>query len=98
MPLLVKYLCSTYYIIYGILQVVSEHFPRYKIVVYFLFRVETYYNVLKLHRFFIMCINPQLRGNTCRKYKWYLSTHLLDTLITNVGTPLSHSASDNTCI
>jgi hypothetical protein len=32
------------------------------------------------------------------KYKWYLSAHLLATLVTHVGTPSSGSASNNTCI
>jgi hypothetical protein len=32
------------------------------------------------------------------KYKWYLSAHLLATLVTPVGTPSSGSASENTCI
>jgi hypothetical protein len=62
------------------------------------FRVETYSNVLKLHRYGITCINPHSRIHTHRKYKWYLSAHLLATLVTPVGTPSSGSTSDNTCI
>ena len=61
-------------------------------------RVETYSNVFNLKRYFITCIKPQLGIHTCRKYKWYLSTHLLATLVTLVGTPSSGSASDNTCV
>jgi hypothetical protein len=43
-----------------------------------------------------MCINPRSGSHACRKYKWYLSTHLLATIVTPVGTPSSGSASDNT--
>ena len=32
------------------------------------------------------------------KYKWYLSAHMLVTLVTPLGTPSSGSASYNTCI
>jgi hypothetical protein len=32
LPFLANYLCSAYYFISGILQVVSEHLPRQKIV------------------------------------------------------------------
>jgi hypothetical protein len=32
------------------------------------------------------------------KYKWYLSAHMLVTLVTPLGTPSSGSASDNTYI
>jgi hypothetical protein len=32
------------------------------------------------------------------KYKWYLSEHLLATLVTHFGTPVSDSTSDNTFI
>jgi hypothetical protein len=45
-----------------------------------------------------MHINSWLGIHTCRKYKWYLRTHMLATLVTHVGTPLSGSASDNTYI
>ena len=45
-----------------------------------------------------MHINPQLRIHTHRKCEWYLSAHLLATLVTLVGTPLSGSASNKTCI
>jgi hypothetical protein len=62
------------------------------------FRVETYFDVFKLQRSVVTCINPQSRIHTWNKYKWYLSTHLLSTLVTPVGTPPSDSASDNTCI
>jgi hypothetical protein len=57
-----------------------------------------YSNVFKLKRFIVMCINPRLGIHTRRKYKWYLSAHLLATLVTHVGTPSSGSPSDNTCI
>ena len=62
------------------------------------FRVETYSNVLKLHRSVIMRINSWSDSNTHRKYKWYLRTHMLATLVTHVGTPSSGSASENTYI
>ena len=32
------------------------------------------------------------------KYKWYLSAHMLATLVTLVDTPLNGSTSDSTCI
>jgi hypothetical protein len=64
----------------------------------FFFRVETYSGVFKLQRSVVTRINPQSGIHTCRKYKWYLSTHLLATLVTPVGTPSSGSASENTCI
>jgi hypothetical protein len=57
-----------------------------------------YSDVFKLQRFGVTCINPRSRIHTCRKYKGYLSAHLLATLVTHVGTPSSGSASDNTCI
>jgi hypothetical protein len=62
------------------------------------FRVETYSGVLKLQRSVVTCINPWSGSHTRRKYKRYLSAHLLATLVTPVGTPSSGSASDNTCI
>jgi hypothetical protein len=82
----------------GILQVVSEHFPRQKVWVNFFFRVETYSDVFKPQRSVVTRINPRLRDSYTRKYKWYLSAHLLATLVTPVGTPSSGSASDNTCV
>jgi hypothetical protein len=57
-----------------------------------------YSNVLKLQRFVITCIKNQLGSNTCWKYKCYLSTHLLGTLVTPVGTPSSGSTPDNNYI
>jgi hypothetical protein len=39
-----------------------------------------------------------VEGFIRRKYKWYVSAHLLATLVTPVGTPSSGSASDNTCV
>jgi hypothetical protein len=62
------------------------------------FRVETYSDVLKLQRYVITRINLHGRGVIHRKYKLYLSAHMLATLVTLVGTPSSGSASDNTCI
>jgi hypothetical protein len=82
----------------GILQVVSENFPRQKIVGKLFFRVETYSGFFKLQRSIVTCINPQFGIHTHRKYKWYLRAHLLATLVTPVHTPSSRSASDNTCI
>ena len=52
------------------------------------FKVETYSDVFKLQIYVITCINPRSRIHTHKKYKWYLSTHLLSTLVTPVGTPL----------
>jgi hypothetical protein len=62
------------------------------------FRVETYSGVLKLQIFVVTCIKSRLGSHTRMKYKWYLSAHLLSTLVTPIGTPLSGSASENTCI
>jgi hypothetical protein len=62
------------------------------------FRVETYFDVLKLQRSVVTCINPRLGSYTRGKHKRYLSAHLLATLVTLVGTPSSGSALDNTCI
>jgi hypothetical protein len=62
------------------------------------FRVETYSGILKLQRSVVTCIYLHSRSHTCKEYKWYLSTHLLATNVTHVGTPSSGSASDNTCI
>jgi hypothetical protein len=62
------------------------------------FRVETYSDVLNLQISIITFINPWSRSDTRRKYKRYSSTHLLATLVTPVGNPLSGSASQNTCI
>jgi hypothetical protein len=45
-----------------------------------------------------MDINPQSGIHAHKKYKWYLSAHLLATLVTPVGTPSSGSTLDNTCI
>jgi hypothetical protein len=45
-----------------------------------------------------MHINPHLGIHTRFKYKWYSRKHLLSTLVTHVGTPLSGNASDITCI
>jgi hypothetical protein len=69
-----------------------------KLWVNFFSRVETYSNVLKLQRSVITCINPRSGIHTHMKYKWYLSAHLLATLVTHVSTLLSGSASENTCI
>ena len=57
-----------------------------------------YFDVLNLNIYVVTCINLWLWSHTCRKYKWYLSAHLLVTLVTPFGTPSSGSASDNTCI
>jgi hypothetical protein len=62
------------------------------------FKVETYSDILKLQRSIVTCINPRSGSHTHRKYKRYLSTHLLATLVTHIGTPSSGSESDNTCI
>jgi hypothetical protein len=98
LPFLANYFYSAYYFIFGILQVVLEHLPRQKNVGNFFFRVETYSDIFKLHRFVVMRINPWSGIHTRRKYKWYLSAHLLATLVTPVGTPSSGSASNITCI
>jgi hypothetical protein len=78
--------------------VVSDHFPRQKIVGNFVFKVEKYSNIFKLQRTVVTCINMWSGIHTCKKYKWYLSTHMLATLVTYVGTALCGSAPDNTCI
>jgi hypothetical protein len=57
-----------------------------------------YFNVFKLQRYVITHINPWFGIHTHRKYKWYLSAHLLATLVNLFGTPSSGSASDNTYI
>jgi hypothetical protein len=62
------------------------------------FRVETYSGVFKLQRSVVTHINLWSRIHTHRKYKRYLSTHILATLVTLVGTPSSVSTSYNTCI
>jgi hypothetical protein len=62
------------------------------------FQGRDVFYVLKLQRSVVTCINLWSGSNTRRKYKWYLSAHLLATLVTPVGTPSSGSASDNTCI
>jgi hypothetical protein len=62
------------------------------------FTVDTYSGVFKLQRYVVTRINPWSGIHTRNKYKWYLSEHLLATLITLVGTPSSGSASENTCI
>ena len=61
-------------------------------------RVETYSNIFKLQRYFVTRINLSLGIHTHRKYKCYLGTHLLATLVTPVGTPSSGSASENTFV
>ena len=90
----ISFLFCIFYIS-GILQVVSEHFPWQKLWVFF-FRVETYSDIFKLQRYVVMRINSWSGIHTCKKYKWYLSTHLLATLVTPVGTPSSGSALDST--
>jgi hypothetical protein len=62
------------------------------------FRVETYSDIFKLQRYVVTCINPWSGNNTCCKYKWLLSAHVLATLVTPVGTPSSGSTSKITCI
>jgi hypothetical protein len=62
------------------------------------FTVETYSSVFKLQRSVITHIKSWSWIHTCRKYKWYLSTHLLSALVTLVGTTSSGSTSDNTYI
>ena len=64
----------------------------------FFFRVETYSGVFKLQISIITHINPRSGSHTCRKYKWFLSAHLLATHVTHIATPSSGSASNNTCI
>jgi hypothetical protein len=68
-----------------------------KLWVNFFFRVKTYSNILNLQRSIVTCIKPGPGSHTHRKYKWYLSAHLLATLVP-IGTPLSGSALDNTYI
>jgi hypothetical protein len=59
LPLLAKYLCSAYYIISGILQVVSELFSGKNLWGNFFFMVQMYSDVFKLQRSIVLCINPQ---------------------------------------
>jgi hypothetical protein len=47
----------------GILQVVSENFPSHKLWVNFVFKVETYSDVIKPQRSLITRINPRLRDS-----------------------------------
>jgi hypothetical protein len=62
------------------------------------FRVNMYSNILQLQRCLVTHINPWSGSNTHRKYKWYLSAHMLVTLVTPLGTPSSGTTSDNTYI
>jgi hypothetical protein len=62
------------------------------------FRVERYSDVFNLQRSIVKHINPWLGIHTHKKYKWYLSAHLLATLVTPVGTPSSGSTSESTYI
>jgi hypothetical protein len=80
----------------GILQVVSEHFPRQKVWVNFFSRVETYSNVFKPQRFVVTCINPRLRDSYTQEIQVVLKRTSVGPLVTPVGTPSSGSASDNT--
>jgi hypothetical protein len=57
-----------------------------------------YSNVFKLQIFVVTHIKPRLGIHTRKKYKWYLSAHLLATLVTPVGTPSSGRALENTFI
>jgi hypothetical protein len=57
-----------------------------------------YFGILKLQIYIVTRINPRLGSHTRMKYNRYSSAHLLATLVTHVGTHLSGSASDNTCI
>ena len=57
-----------------------------------------HYDVFKPQRYVVKLINQRSVIHIHRKYMWYLSTHLLATLVTPVGTPSSGSASDNTCV
>jgi hypothetical protein len=82
----------------GILQVVSEHFPRQKVWVNFFFRVETYSDIFKPQRSIVTRINPWLRDSYTQEIQVVLKRTLLATLVTPVGTPSSGSASDNTCV
>jgi hypothetical protein len=69
-----------------------------KLWVRFFFRVETYSDVFKLQRSVVTRIKSRSWIHTRRKYKRYLSAHLLAALVTLVGTPSSGSASESTCI
>jgi hypothetical protein len=57
-----------------------------------------YFDILKLQRSIFTHINLRLGSHTRRKYKQYLSAHLLATLVIHVGTPSSGSTSENICI
>jgi hypothetical protein len=92
LPFLAFYFCSAYFIYLVSCKWYQSTFLG-RNCRYFFFKVETYSGVFKPQRSVITRINPQLR-----KYKWFLSAHLLATLVTPVGTPSSGSASDNTCV
>ena len=62
LPFLAFYFCSTYFFIYGILQVVSKHFPWQKLWDFFS-RVETYSDIFKPQRSVVTHINLWLRDS-----------------------------------
>jgi hypothetical protein len=78
-PFLAFYLCSAYFFISGILQVVSDHFPWQKLWDFFS-RVETYSDVFKPQRSFITRINPRLRDSYTQEIQVVLEN-------TSVGHP-----------
>jgi hypothetical protein len=82
----------------GILQVVSEHFPRQKVWVKFFFRVETYSGVFKPQRSVVTHINPWLRDSYTQEIQVVLKRTSVGHPCNPVGTPSSGSASDNTCV
>jgi hypothetical protein len=86
-----------YYNRSGTLQVVSEHFPWQKIVGYF-FQGRDVFQHLKATNI-CRSVHKSMVGEAyMQELQVVLKSTLLATLVTLVGTPLSGSASDNTCI
>jgi hypothetical protein len=98
LPFLSIYFCSAYFLYLEYYKWYQRTFLDNKLGFNFFFRVDTYSDVFKIQRSVVTHINPQSGIHTHMKYKWYLSTHLLATLVTPVGTPLSGIALYNTCI
>jgi hypothetical protein len=97
LPFLAFYFCSAYFLIYGILQVVSEHHPWQKLWELFS-RVEPYSSIFKPQISVVTHINPRLRDSYTQEIQVVLKHTSVATLVTIVGTPSSGSTSDNTCV
>jgi hypothetical protein len=86
LPLLAKYFCLHTILYMEYCKWYHSSFQGMTCGVIF-FRVEIYSDVFKLQRYVVARINLWLGSHTHMKYKWFLSAHLLDTLVTPVGTP-----------